>query len=90
MSSPDRLFLCLAAAIGIAVPNSGLPALPEEFREVFRETAEAASVRIPLDRLEDGRIPARTLDGEVENIVLRVEGETPTLDLLVAVAGAPQ
>ena len=87
MSDPKRLLLCLAAAIGIAVPNSGFPALPEKFREVFRETAEADSVRIPLGRLEDGRIPAQTIDGEVENVVLRVEGETPTLDLLMAVAG---
>lgn len=87
MSGPDRLFLCLAAAIGIAVPNSGLPALPEEFREVFRETSGADSVRIPLGRLEDGRVQARTIDGEIENVVLRVEGETPTLDLLMTVAG---
>ena len=87
MSGPNRLLLCLAAAIGIAVPNSSHSALPEEFKEVFRETAEADSVRIPLGRLEDGQMPAQTIDGEVENVVLRVEGETPTLDLLMAVAG---
>ena len=86
MSRPVRLFLFLIAAIGIAVPNSGLAALPEEFREVFRETVEADSVRIPLDRLEEGGIPARTIDGRVENIVLQVEGDEATLDLLNAVA----
>ena len=86
MKPLDRLIIALIAAIGFSTPTIGAFALPDEFREVVRQSATSDSASIPLGRFEDGSIPMQTIDGEVENIILRVEGTLPTLDLLREVA----
>ena len=80
------ILLTSIAATGIGAPAIGQASLPDEFREVYRESVSADTARIPIGPYGDGNVPMQIVDGMIENVVLRVEGDLSTLDLMREVA----